>query len=156
MNRYKLNHFLVLLIVLGVPAATCALRPQPPMSLQLVGFSSATFTGNTGVLDFTLACQAEFPESRMCNSVEVMETIRVPGDLSGHGWVRPVFQPVAGAGFAMFALDAAGGTTLEVGKLSCRSWRANDLMGLTVDASGSFVSRDCDVDRAVACCALAP
>jgi hypothetical protein len=127
-----------------------------PLRMQLVGFTAAGFTGDTGVLDFTLACQAEFPESRMCNSVEVLETIRVPSSLEGHAWVRPVFQPAASAGFTMFALDAAGGGAQEVGNLSCRSWRANDLMGLTVDATGSFVARECDTPRAVTCCAMLP
>ena len=43
--------------------------PAPPLGFQLVGFTSATFDGSQGVLGFTLACQAEFPGSRMCTSV---------------------------------------------------------------------------------------
>jgi hypothetical protein len=56
--------------------------PQPtvPARFQLVGFTSATYTGDSGVLGLTLACQDEFPASRMCNSVEVMETTTIPTD----------------------------------------------------------------------------
>lgn len=45
---------------------------------QLVRFTRATFTGGEGVINFTRWCQAEFPGSRMCSSVEVMETTDVP------------------------------------------------------------------------------
>ena len=33
-------------------------QPSSPPRFQLVGFTSATFTGDTGVLGFTLGCQA--------------------------------------------------------------------------------------------------
>jgi hypothetical protein len=75
-------------------------------------------------------------------------------------WGRPVFQPAAFStgtdSLTRFSLDAAGGSSFEVGSLSCRSWRATDLKGLTVDASGSFSGQDCDVACAVACCAPVP
>ncbi len=43
-----------------------------------MGFTTATFQGGEGILGFTKACQAEFPETRMCTSVEVMQTVGVP------------------------------------------------------------------------------
>ena len=143
-------------------------RPPPPAKepeaqprFQLVGFSSSQLTGESGVLAFTLACRQDFPESRICDTEEVVRTVAVPADLSGHAWARPVYQPVSistgTANVVRFALDAAGGSAQdEIGALSCRAWRATDLTGMTVDQNGSFMGRDCAVPRAVACCALVP
>ena len=73
-----------------------------PPRVQLVGFTTAGFQGDEGVLGYTRACQQEFPESRMCTSVEVLETTDVPA-LSGDAWVRPVSQVSDSV-----ALDASG------------------------------------------------
>jgi hypothetical protein len=36
---------------------------SPPPRWQLLGFTSASFTGDTGVLGFTLGCQAEIADT---------------------------------------------------------------------------------------------
>ena len=72
--------------------------------IQLVGFTSDTFTGGEGVLGFTEACQVEFAESRMCTSVEVMRTTELPIlPEAASAWVRPAFVPGGG-----LATDASG------------------------------------------------
>jgi hypothetical protein len=112
----------------------------------LVGFTSTTHLGDTGVLGFTQACNAEFSDSRMCTSVEVMETVDVPGGLSGDAWVRPV---LLGAGSSSFGLDASGliGT-------SCFGWQeGGSSSGLSVSGSGQFGAGQCSTPLAVACCA---
>ena len=55
----------------------------PPSRFQLVGFTTAALTGDSGLFAFTLACQAEFVGSRICTSPEVFETVDVPTGLSG-------------------------------------------------------------------------
>jgi hypothetical protein len=49
------------------------------------------------------ACQAEFPGSRLCSGMEVMETTAIP-DLEGNAWVRPSFISTIDRS----VLDAAG------------------------------------------------
>ena len=73
-------------LVLALPAAA----QQACSDFELVGFTSTAHLGNEGVLAFTLACQADFADSRMCTSVEVMQTVNVPSGLSSDAWVRPV------------------------------------------------------------------
>ena len=76
-----------LLLIIGPASADEASRTTH----ELVGFTTATFTCDQGVLGFTLACRAQFgSDTRMCNSVEVMRTVNVPSGLSGRAWVRPV------------------------------------------------------------------
>ena len=107
----------------------------------LVGFTSTTHLGDTGVLGFTQACNAEFSDSRMCTSVEVMETVDVPGGLSGDAWVRPV---------NLTGLDASG----QSGVRSCFGWSNRDgAFGLSVSGSGQFGVGFCDTPQPVSCCA---
>jgi hypothetical protein len=128
---------------------------------QLVGFTSALLSGEQGVLGFTSACQQEFANSRMCTSVEVLETTTVPAGLVGEAWVRPTIV----AAPANVVVDASGATDLPDG-LSCAGWRTSalDASGLVMDSVGRFRSarhaptadRGCGVARAVACCGPVP
>ena len=72
----------------------------PSKTFQMVGASTEEVTGDVGVFGMTLACQADFPVSRMCTSEEVMNTVTVPLGQSDSAWVRPSFQPT-GASPAM-------------------------------------------------------
>ncbi len=109
------------------------------------------------MLGFTLACQDEFPGSRMCTSVEVMETTEVPVGLTGDAWVRPSFQPLAISSSSPQALDASGASTVAP-NMMCRGWRSDDGSGLAVSASGGFSAPACAAEpgHAVACCAPVP
>ena len=113
---------------------------------ELVGFTSSTFDGGEGVLGFTLACQAEFSGSRMCNSVEVMETVNVPVGLTGEAWVRPVFE----------GENDNSGAISSFGNLGCTGWSNTLHHGLVVNSSGSFRDRQCFEFHSVACCAPVP
>ena len=139
-----------------------AVLSPPRPRIQLVGFTSGNLTSDTGVLGFTLACQAEFAESRMCSSMEVLESVSVPSGLNGTAWVRPSFTPVSisGGSNTTVALDASGvqraGAPGSDGLLSCSGWSQSvTASGLTLDANGRFVGRPCNdaVGRSVACCA---
>ena len=126
-----------------------------PSRFQLVGFTSDTFTGDTGVLGFTLACQQVFDGSRMCMSTEVMETVTVPASLTGAAWVRPMFVSFFGAGTQNLAKDASGRTSLN-GRLSCVGWEDENAAGLRVDSHGAFSTSNCTNAHSVACCAPVP
>ncbi len=113
----------------------------------LVGFTSTTHLGDTGVLGFTQACQAEFSNSRMCTSVEVMETVNVPAGLGGTAWVQPV---VLGASGTSVGTDVSG-----IRGETCGGWSSNNTIGagLTVSGSGQFGIGGCGTQKPVACCA---
>lgn len=117
----------------------------------LVGFTSATFTGNQGALALTAACQAQFPGTRMCTSEEVMNSRTVPGGLTGTAWVRPKVLAMAGTSSTQ-AVDASGVVQIP-DNMSCGAWAfTNNWYGLTVSATGSFSVLVCSEPRAVACC----
>jgi hypothetical protein len=110
-----------------------------------VGFTSETFPGAEGVLAFTLACQEEFPESRMCTSAEVMNTVEVPEDLEGTAWVRPSY--VEGT------RDLSGVEDVNAERFTCKGWIFDGYRGLSVTAEGRFNTLDCTNLFSVACCA---
>jgi len=128
---------------------TCSVGPEA--RYQLVGFTSLALLGDSGVLGMTVACQQEFAGSRMCSSVEVMETVQVPVDLAGIAWVRPSFSPLHDPGTQPSALDASGYQTSVI-HFSCN--RSSAIAGFTVSASGRFATSRCT--NHVACCALVP
>lgn len=122
---------------------------------QLVGFTAATFSGGQGVLGFTLACQDEFPGSRMCTSLEVMETTELPllpG--TGDAWVRPSFVPSG----SVEAADASGRSgTFRT--LTCSGWNGGASTsdhGLGVSVAGKFLTPVCFLELSVTCCAPVP
>ena len=121
---------------------------------QLVGFTQSTQTGDATVFGLTKSCQSEFPGSRVCSSIEVLETTRVPGGLEGDAWVRPTF--VASIDRSM--VDASGLVLLGGPASNCDQWKGTASTGLVVDASGIFHSGSrarCSEAHAVACCAPA-
>jgi hypothetical protein len=134
-------------LVLALPAAA----QQACSDFELVGFTSTTHLGTEGVLGFTLACQADYADSRMCTSVEVMQTVNVPAGMSGEAWVRPVF----------LGGSTASGVTGVVENLTCGSWSGygDGSSAMTVNSSGGFYGgqHNClSTALAVACCAAPP
>ena len=143
-------------VVNAPPAPTaCASR------FQLVGFTSATYTGDTGVLGFTRGCQAEFGLSRMCTSEEVVETVDVPNvATSDPAWVRPTFEPVSagpgGISASRVVADVSGIHADFPRELSCEGWHSSGT-GLAVDGDGRFGKLSCtNAPRPLACCAPVP
>lgn len=141
-------------LVIALPAAA----QQACSDFELVGFTSTTYLGTAGVLGLTVGCQAEFPDSRMCTSVEVMQTVNVPAGLSGDAWVRPVFVPVGTGSAATATLDASGLRDYTNDGLSCRAWSGFTSTGLVVSSDGAFSqpSGCATTPRSVACCAAPP
>ncbi len=146
--------------ILLLPLAVGAQAPTPVVdqpgggngakSFQFVGFSTDTFVGNHGLGTYALACQADFPSSRMCFSTEILATVDWPPPPSEitTGWVQPVYLGESAQRDVSFN---------EVG--TCDGWRvANNRLALIVLAHpgeryGSLGRRRCEVESAVACCA---
>ena len=63
--------------------------PSPPVRWQLVGFTSAIYTGAMGGHSgVTQKCQLEFSNSRMCSLEEVATTTSIPSSLVGAAWAH--------------------------------------------------------------------
>jgi hypothetical protein len=133
---------------------------------ELVGFTGATFQGNQTIRLLTEACQAQFSaDTRMCNSVEVQETVNWPSLPLGTSvaWMHPVFVPNPGS---TDDRDASGRTDPNPGDLSCQGWTstASDEVGLALLSnvlnfpSGNALPtvRTCDTSVSVACCGPVP
>ena len=118
---------------------------------EFVGFSTATRDGDDGFFGMNLACQADLPGSRMCTSVEVIETIDIPTGLTGEAWVRPVLQPSGDS----WAVDSVSGVYALITNLTCRGFSSSQggYTGLIVKPDGAFGDGSCLVYRPVACCA---
>jgi hypothetical protein len=133
---------------------------------ELVGFTTATFQGNRTIRLLTEACQADFSaDTRMCNSIEVQETVNWPALPFGTGvaWMHPVFVPNPGS---TDDRDASGLTDPTPGDLSCQGWTstASNEVGLALMSkvlnfpAGNALPtvRSCDTSVSVACCGPAP
>jgi hypothetical protein len=153
-----MRSFAAAFVLASLFLASAATAQSTCTPFQLVGFTAATFNGRTGTLGFTLACQQEFPLSRMCTSEEIVNTQTVPTSLSGPAWVRPSFRAV-GAGASVIALDESGATASPEDALSCRGWTSfsGTTTGLSMASNGSFeIAEGCDEVLSVACCAPVP
>jgi hypothetical protein len=153
----------------GSQGPTGATGPQGPVGPQgppgeskphfgLVGFTAATFNGGQGVFSYTGACGAEFPGSRMCSSIEVLETVAVPATLTGLAWVRPSFVGISSGNGAIDASGVQDQFSDPESKLSCDGWRRPDpnIRGLVVNEFGVWGRRPCTEVLHVACCAPIP
>jgi hypothetical protein len=117
-----------------------------PLRWQLVGYTVATVVGNDGFLNHSKTCAAEFADSRICTSREVIETTNLPD--TREAWVRPEMLSIGSpylteisgvhGDYRDFVCDGAGG------------W------GLSIRADGKFQRVPCADPKSVACCALVP
>lgn len=142
MNRYRQLTNVILVTGLVATLGLVCGHVSVAKRFQLVGFTTETFLGDAGVFTFALACQTEFPASRMCASEEVLDTVVIPEISAERAWVHPE------------------GSTAPPLEQSCYGWSwadagsTND--GLVVTEVGSFTYARCNEESAVACCALRP
>ncbi len=122
-----------------LPPPTGPSQPTASEELQLVGFTAQAFPGNLGILNYALACQELFPNSRMCTMQEVNRTLRVPAPVIGptHAWVRDATAPPPA---------------------NCNAWTsgASSHLGMAIGLGSSYGGCGlfgCDSLFAVACCA---
>jgi hypothetical protein len=131
--------------------------PEPaPTHWQLVGFTSASFLGDQGVLGFLLHCQAEFSNSRMCYSQEVVDTVSVPAGLTGQSWawVRPTRASTNGTNI----VEAVSNISEDLSRFTCGQWSSSSdsSTGLIISSLGRAGRGTCALALPVACCALVP
>jgi hypothetical protein len=109
--------------------------PAGAARFQLVGFTAAALSATSGVLGFTGACQAEFPESRMCTLQDILATVALPDLAIGtaSAWIDPG--------------ERAGP--------ECEGWTRSSSgdFGLTLNKNGGYRREACDLVISVACCA---
>ncbi len=125
------------------PAAEALPLEEEYVGFDLEGFTTETFTGAQGVLAFTIACQVEFEDSRMCTSKEILETVDVPLVLEGTAWVRPTY--VEGG-------HDISGVEDSPEHYTCKGWTFDGNKGLVVTEDGKFNTLVCNNLFKVACC----
>ncbi len=117
--------------------------PRPPVRWQLVGFTSATYTGDMGGhFGVMQKCELEFPNSRMCTTLEAQQTTTIPAGLTGEAWVNPGIADFSG-----------------LVNRNCSYWtHIGGGTGRTISATGGVGSDDCLIahEQSIACCALVP
>ena len=124
--------------------------------MQLVGFTSSLLPGGSGALNFTRACGSEYPESRMCTSEELMNTVDPPALATTWAWVRPSLSPLSAGLTDPTGVDASG-VGGEAVQLSCDGWKeTTPFTGLAADDTGAFGLQDCASELPVACCSATP
>ena len=63
-----------------------------------MGISGTTTAANVGIFSMTNLCQAEYLDSRMCTSEEIMKSVNIPELPSDSvAWVQPVITAKYGS-----------------------------------------------------------
>lgn len=148
---------------------SCVSLPSSSGESQFVfaGTTTISTTGGLGTRTFSAFCNSEFPGSRVCTSQEILETRFTTSfddaPKSPGAWLRPTFvaaNVTAGNGsLDIIATDMSGVSGHSSNGLTCDGWSSNlaTQTGLIVlPGNGRFMTGECDVLRAVACCAAAP
>ncbi len=137
-------------LLVAIPLVPTATNAQINVPHVFLGFTTATFDGGQGIFTYHAACAAEFPNSRMCTSQEILTSPTTPTGLAGDAWVQPSFVP------GVQSADACGVESSSSVFFTCRGWSFSASgSGLTVDASGRFGGVGvaiCDVARSISCC----
>jgi hypothetical protein len=118
---------------------------------EFVGFSTAKSSGAAGILKLHQLCQADFPNSRMCTSLEIIRTVNVPS-ATGSGWVQPLFVGSGAYAYSVYTADASGIEDIP-NEMTCYGWSDIYRRGLTVSTDGKFGQTECSEVLSIACCA---
>ena len=132
---------------------------------ELVGTTSP-IAADSGPLGMARACQQQFgPGTRMCTTLEVLETTTLPMSSDYHstsGWVRPVPVSIAATldvddnDLFVFTLEAGGRSDYSI--RNCASWTQASGSGMVVQTTigageGAVVNGSCNsTDVGAACC----
>jgi hypothetical protein len=124
---------------------------------DFVGFSTASTTGNLGITGMHELCQADYTDSRMCSSQEILDSTRLPpaGTLvPSYSWIAPSIRGGLFDGVQPLAIDASGESN-GPGDLSCNAWTNTGASGLAYSPRSyiSIRSYSCSLSMPVACCA---
>lgn len=151
MRRIQIPVALLVLMVAGlVFALSVNLRPAlagKKGGEGLVGFSSNTYTGDSGIFAFNRSCNFTFPGSVMCDTEQIVKTANSPDPAPIYGtaaWVRPSL--------------ADPGKILTSSLDDCDNWTTQNGGGLALYGEGvstyygHIKNAPCDSSLPVACC----
>jgi len=148
----------------GPLAALVALALLGPAGLaraadfDFVGYSSATTTGVVGIQQMHATCQADFPQSRMCSSQEILDSPSLPPAPGPppyeRAWIAPSIRGAVAGPDGARVVDASG-LEANADAVSCDAWRSFT-HGLTYTPNGgtanSISTLSCSTAVPVACC----
>lgn len=158
---------------LGAPnLPTPPVDPTPqtnatPSGIQLVGFTVERIRADHGILNMTRLCQREFPGSRLCTVDDVLGTVIVPA-LSAQcdgtfAWVRTAGSTTIHDLLGSPAVQTVTGSrpSAQVSLHDCRGWTSAEgtdfgtvvALGSEQGCFGGFMTKACDQERSLACCA---
>jgi hypothetical protein len=122
--------------------------PADGARFQLVGFTTASFTGNLGgPFGANAKCQADFPGSRMCVISEAQATLE-----------PPLVRPAAAWSNALASDSSLGSAEVHGGiRYYCTQWLVPDSRsGAVLRADGAASNALCSGSLPIACCAPVP
>ena len=145
--------FLAFAVLLCATAANAQSTQIEVVQMQLVGVTTSQLKGNQGVFIMTTLCVAEVaPDSRMCTTAEVWNTISL-FSFNDAAWLRPVLA------FAdLITYDRTTGIS-GAAELSCigsenAPWQSTSNKGLGLNSDGRIRAQSCDNSQPIACCAF--
>lgn len=133
------------------------------LEYQLVGFTSTTHRGDSGIIHFNRECNIVFPGTRLCAIREIIETINPPstGLANDYAWVHSesvLASGYAGLSVANLIVDHSGVlTNIDANAISCAGWSyaGPGAIGFTVDTNtGSIGGQTCTNEHRISCCGL--
>ncbi len=134
-------------------------NPAPaPSSSVLVGFSAGTHIGSDGLLAFSGTCADDIPGSRLCTSLEVLETPNMPSGLTGTAWVRPFVMPDGtGASGRSNPPTCGAWTNGSSGSFGLIMLLDDEpALGPELAPYSGFLTSRCNTPLPIACCAPVP
>ncbi len=135
--------------------------PNQTVSRQMVGITTERKAMSEGIIALNNACNAEFQGSRMCTSVEILDSV-VDFETTT-AWVRPVLKPVS---LFLNAISPPRPVQFDAGSgffnvnrqtsLNCEGYTRFGGTGIAVVDNGRFTKASCESTLRVACCATVP
>ena len=125
-----------------------------PAQKQFVfrGITTTKADGDKGAGRFSQLCAEEVsPDSRFCNTKEVLQSINpfpITIPVGEAIWVHPVLMPTGVVPFLDYSGYELGGT------MSCSGWdtASQNQRGLSLRDQGSVTSMPCNLTQSIACC----
>ncbi|GAA5186013.1 hypothetical protein [Ferrimonas gelatinilytica] len=125
---------------------------------EYVGVSNGTTTGDAGIAGMTQLCQADYPGSRMCTSVEFANSTSFPNLPNNSAFIRPVLGSLSDGDYQNnYVFDSGSGRTLKTTQTSCGGWTVGSVgsshgFALGINSAGGFMVLGCANANPVACC----
>ncbi len=116
---------------------------------QLVGFTAADATSSSDYLALTAQCQLEYPDSRICSTKEIIETVNIPvlsADTSARVAPSGNYSVAIGSGALRVYEGFAGPVSDNTEEY------LNSVSGCLRYSTGSGFSANCNSGPKVACC----